>query len=365
MIPLPAATTTTGHRQSGMVLALVLIIALLLSASVITFARRAVIDTMIVRNRDAGARAEALARGGLRIASALLVEDRLAKDQAEALPSIERDVSPGNTPDDLWHRVRDLELVDRDGGRMRLRIRDAGGLLNLNAVIPYTGSDAPVDQDAEAFLTEVFDKVIAEMEIEPGEKVYDPPRELARNLIDWVDHDEFRLGGGLEDEYYLTQDPPYGAPNRPLLSVQELGLIEGFDVQLVDAIRPYVTVHPVVKGAGINLNTAPPHVLALIYHGIGGSRRLASEDMVARILKLRGEGTLVCTQAGADNEYCVSPNEVGIDEGSVFPAAELPSESDTFAVTVYADVGEIQRTLVAVIDRSDLSAPQVLFWRMR
>ena len=352
-------------RESGVVLALVLVLALLLSASVITFARRAVIDTMIVRNRDAAARAEALARGGLRIASALLVEDRVTKLLIGAKTATQRDVSPGNTPDDLWHRVRNLELIDQNDGRMRMRIRDAGGLLNLNAVVPYTGKPKQVDQDAEEFLTEVFAKVIAEMEIEPGENLYDAA-ELAQNMIDWVDYDGGRtLGGAPEDDYYQAQDPPYRAPNRPLLSVEELGLIEGFDVQLVDAIRPYVTVHPVVRGAGINLNTAPPHVLALVYHGVGGERRPLSEDKIARILKLREQGTFVCSRGGRALENCVPPAEVQITEGSIFPAAELPSDSDIFAVTIQANVGEIERTLVAVIDRSQLSDTQVLFWRMR
>ena len=52
--------------------------------SIITFSRRAVIDTMIVRNRDAAATAEALARGGLRIATAVLIADRLTKNLAQA-----------------------------------------------------------------------------------------------------------------------------------------------------------------------------------------------------------------------------------------------------------------------------------------
>ena len=350
------------RRQRGMVLALVLVLALLLSVSMVGFARRAVIDTMIVNNRDDGARAAALARGGLRLATALLIEDRLAKYlSTRGAPGV-RSTTPGNTEDDLWNQLREFELVGPEGGRLRLEIHDAGGLLNLNAVVPYTAQAEAADKDAEEFLTELFTKVVDEMPIEPGEKLYDP-RELARNLIDYVDQDEFRVVGGHEDDYYQAQDPPYKAANRPLLSVEELGLIEGFDMQLVAAIRPYVTVYPIVGGTGINLNMAPPHVLALVYTGVGGERRLADESTVSRILKIREDGRVVCTAASALND-CVTMSEVDLGEGSVFPKVELPDESHTFTVRARAKVGDIERTLVAVVDRSEPTDPQLLFWRM-
>jgi type II secretory pathway component PulK len=326
------------------------------------FTRRAVIDTMIVRNRDHAAQAAALARGGVRLATAFLIEDRLAKNLANFSRDDVRPTTPGNTQDDLWNQVGDLLLVDTNGGRLRVKIHDAGARLNLNAVVPYTGDDSPADPDAEEFLMEVFTKIVDEMPIDPGEKLYEP-RELARNLIDYMDVDGIRLSGGSEDDYYLAQDPPYTAANRPLLSVDELGLIEGFDVQLVKAIRPYVTVYPLVKANGVNLNTAPAHVLSLVYSGVSGDRRLASEDTIGRILKLRSEGSVVCT--GSDPALdCVTLTEVGLGDGSLFPPAELPDESNSFTIEAHATVGQIERTVVAVIDRSELTRPQLLFWRM-
>ena len=351
-----------GRRQLGVVLALVLVLALLLSVSMVGFARRALIDTMIVNNRDAGARAAALARGGLRLATALLIEDQLAKNLNGIGAQDVRFATFGNTEDDLWNQIREFELVGPGGGRLRIEIYDAGSLLNLNAVVRYTAQAAPPDPNAEEFLKEFFEKVIDEMPIDPGEKLYEP-RELARNLIDYIDVDRIRLFGGHEDDYYQAQDPPYRAANRPLLSVEELGLVEGFDVQLVESLRPYVTVYPVVDGTGINLNMAPPHVLALIYTGVSRDRRLVSEDTISRILKVREEGRVVCTGASRFND-CVSMSEVDLAEGSVFPKVVLPDESYTFTVKAHARVGEIERTLTAVIDRKELTEPKLLFWRM-
>ena len=56
------APLARSRDQRGVILALVLVLALLLSVSMIGFTRRAVIDTMIVNNRDDAARASALAR---------------------------------------------------------------------------------------------------------------------------------------------------------------------------------------------------------------------------------------------------------------------------------------------------------------
>lgn len=350
-------------RERGVILALVLVLALVLSVSMITFTRRAVVDTMIAANRDASAQAAALARGGVRLAIPLLLQDRLGKrlqafDDPDVIP-----MTPGNTPDDIWNLTRGLELEDPEGGRLQVDIEDAGSLLNLNAVIPYTGEDAPPDPDAEEFLVEMLTKVIDEMPVDPADKLYDP-RDLARNLIDWMDTDDIRIVGGREGDYYQDQDPPYEPANGPLLSVDEIGLVEGFDVQLVEALRRYVTVYPIVEANGINLNTAPPHVLALIYYGVsGGDKRLADADIVSRILKVREQGRAICT--GSDpNLDCVTLSEVGLGEGSIFPPVNLPDDSDVFRVRARARVGEIERVVEAVVDRSDLAKPQLLSWRV-
>ncbi len=350
------------RRESGVVLALVLTLALLLSVSMIGFARRGMLDTMIVRNRDDASRAAALARGGVRLATAILIEDRLSKNLANFQIASVRTTTPGNTYDDSWNQIDGLTLVDADGGRLRLEIHDAGSRLNLNAVVPYTDDESPAEPDAEEFLMEIFERIIDKMPIDPGEKFYDP-RELARNLIDYMDTDRIRLSGGNEDDYYREQDPPYTAANHPLLSVDELGLVEGFDVQLVDAIRPYVTVYPLVKANGINLNTAPPHVLSLIYSGVSGQRRLVPEDTVARILKMRDEGRVICTGSEPDLD-CVTLNEVDLGVGSLFPPTKLPDESNSFTIKAHATAGQIERTVVAVIDRRKLTQPKLLFWRM-
>jgi type II secretory pathway component PulK len=360
------------------VLATVLILALLLAAAVVSFTRRAVIDTLIARNHDAAAQAEALARGGVRLATALVVQDRSQDPRLMELEEFEALMASGDeqdTAEEPWAQVKNYELVTEEGSILRIAIKDSGSLLNLNALAQRTaGAEqavmaGPSPAEAEEFLVAVLEKVIDDMPILPGEKVYDP-RELARNLLDYLDEDDQRIAGGDEDDYYLSQDPPYRAANRPLLSVEEIGMVEGFDVQLMQALHSYVTVYPLYPGdahRGINLNTAPPHVLALLYYGSTGDQRLASEDIVRSILKVRNEGDLICTGGGGDPERCRTLQDVHPDLalGGLFPEMALPNDSMTFTLISEASVGDIHRRVIAVVDRSDPVVPQLLSWRMQ
>lgn len=366
--------------RRGVVLAMVLILALLLSAAVVAFTRRAVIDSVIARNRDAVGQAEALARGGVRLATGLILQDSPEAQLEPGTPEPEGATEGGeeDTAEEPWARLQDYELVTEDGSILRITIKDSGSRLNLNALIQRTYENeqgetitvGPDPDDAEEFLAAVFEKVIDEMPIPPGEKLYEP-RELAQHLIDYLDDDESPRGieGITEDEYYQAQNPPYRAANRPLLSVEELGMVEGFDVRLVEALRPYVTAFPFYPEeghGGINLNTAPPHVLALVYYGDLDDKGLADEETVRSILTKRSERP-ICTSgtAEADPDACWPLQEAipNLGLGKIFPETTLPSASATFTVCSEATVGEIRRTVVATLDRSDPANPQLLSWR--
>ena len=381
-----------------MVLVIVLVFALLLVSSIATFLRRATIDSFVVRNRDAAARAEALARGGVELGIALLLEDRLEEAAAaEGGFRVESLFDP-------WARVAELELDVGEGASLHLEIEDSGARLNLNALV-VDGEESPGDggddlpgdgdtpqpqsfteADAESFLGAFLEKVIGEMPGRPEQKNYDV-EELVLNLMDWVDADETRRRGGPEDEWYQGRKPPYRAANQRLLSVDELRLVQGFDGKLVDAIAPYVGVFPLAAkdageeeaapGLGVNPNTAPSWVLALLYHGdpVAG-RELAKADEVAAIVKER-EKNLLCAQASGDSpggdaddgaltgEACLALLEAAdVDPSTIFPP--LTWASDFFTVAAEATVGaEIRRRLEVVVDRSDPTDVRRLAWRMR
>jgi general secretion pathway protein K len=354
------------HAQRGIILIAVLFFIALLASGVATFLRRATLDGMIARNRDLASRSEALARGGIQLATALLLQDRLDEETAplELEPKTETpDDAPApssfrsETRRDLWAKIGELEIPTDDGGRLRLRIEDAGSRLNLNALFDEAGE---AHEDAEFLLSAFFDKLVEEMQLPDEEKDYDAG-ELAQNLIDYVDADDVEPDGDPEDDYYQLQRPAYRAANRPLLSIDELGLVEGFDSTLVEAIRPYATVHPYSGGGGINPNTAPAHVLATLFYGISPDYRLADEDTVRRILEMRDGDTMFCGE-GANRPGCIPLTEAEV-EAEPTPAPTYVT--DVFQVTAEASYGDVRRTIEAVIDRSEPTSPLIRSWRVR
>jgi len=349
------------RSQEGVVLLVVLFFALLLSSSIATFLSRSSVDAIIARNRENAARADALARGGVRLAEVLLLEDRLLEQSGST--------SPVDGRLDPWAQTEGTEIDAGDGATLALRIEDSGRRLNLNALFETdeTGAFVPASE-TEPFLIAFLEKVIDELPISPGERALYDVRELSANLIDWVDADDVRVQGGPEDDYYQQQDPPYRAANRPLLSVDELRLVEGFDATLVEALRAYVTVYPfapggcgdALVGCGVNLNSAPPHVLALLFYNDGVDQRLASEDVVRTILRARQDGSGVCLE-GESSEDCTPISE--IVPNPIFPLPTFTSE--IFVVNAEARVGDIRRSVEAVVDRSEPAQPRLLSWRVR
>jgi general secretion pathway protein K len=341
-----------ARRQQGVVLLIVLFFALLLTSSIATFTRRSIVDAMVARNRDASGRADALARGGVRLAIAYLIQDKLEKTTSPL--AIESHL-------DAWAQFESVEIPVAEGTSLQISIEDAGGLFNLNSLFDFSAESDQVGgpfQETIPFLQDFFEKIIEEIELPPGERVYDVT-ELAEALIDWVDPDDERLAGGYEDDYYQQQDPPYQAANGPLQSVDDLLLVEGFDRTLVAGIRPYVTVFPFVAAKGVNLNTAPPHILSLLFFNDGVVDRLAKEDEVRQILDVREAGGVLCTEA-ISHELCTPITSIVAN--TIFPPPSFNSAH--FTVKADATVGETRRSVVAVVDR-DQEPPRLLSWKVK
>ena len=333
-----------SRREHGMALVTVMLFLLLALSTTTTFVYRSISDALISNNRDRSAQAETLARGGIRLAHAVLAQDRL--DEIPADFRVE-------ARSDAWMKLGTLPIQTEDGGTLRVTIEDAGSRLNLNALF---AEGAPRDSLSEVMLVAFFEEVLAAHDADGPEH---DAEELARNLIDWVDADEVRILGGFEDDYYQAQDPTYRAANRPLLSVDELGLIEGFDAGLVALLRPYVSVHPWAAADGINPNTAPPWVLRMLFHGTGDDYRLAEEDVIRAILDVREGGGILCADE-ANHELCTPLREV--IGGEVYPPPTFTT--DTFTVTAEAQYGEVVAHIESAVDRGDPTKPTTLSWRV-
>lgn len=360
-----AVLAANKRREAGVALAIVLVVVMLLSLVAVTFASRSVTDGLISVNKDRAAQAQALARGGIRIATAVLYQVRVRQTLqsfASAEPELATDAS-------FWTTFKNLPTATSGGATLTLEIRDTASRLNLNALVPVEQqpSELAPESDAEEFLVAFLEKVKEDLSDELGGDValYDT-REMARNLLDYIDPEDTAIGGRNEDDYYLQQDPPHRAPNRPLLSVGEVAMIEGFDARFVKAMEPYVTVHPFVFARGVNVNTAEPWVLATLFLGGSGEKELASEDQVRNLLAVRQQAGVICNDPAAGVTGCQTFSEVlGLGEGSVYPESTLPAEGLVYEVVSEAKVGDVTKRVVATIDVSNHENPLLLSWEAR
>jgi general secretion pathway protein K len=139
-----------------------------------------------------------------------------------------------------------ITLPVLESSAIKFTIVDAQGLFNLNTLVR---GGAPVPANAA-----LFRKLLQLQSLDPA---------LADAVIDWIDTDSNRSPAGAEDMEYLAGNPPYRAANTKFSSVDELRLVRGFTAEIVDKLRPYITVLP-EDNTTININTAPDVVLAAL-----------------------------------------------------------------------------------------------------
>jgi len=93
------------------------------------------------------------------------------------------------------------------------------------------------------------------------------PPSLLNAIADWVDADDsVSEPGGAEDAWYLSQPRPGLAANAPVRRASELLAVRGADPGSVARLLPFVSA--LDAPASVNVNTAPPEVLAAVVGGL-------------------------------------------------------------------------------------------------
>jgi general secretion pathway protein K len=170
------------------------------------------------------------------------------------------------------------------------------------------------------------------------------PDALAYTLADWIDDDgQPQPQGGAEDAYYLALDPPYLSANRPLIDVAELALVSGFDVNVRTRLRLYVTALP--GFTAVNVNTAPPEVLAAVVEGL---------DL----------GVAQALVAQRDRAYYRDRDDFSkrLPRGTAAAAEDISVSSDYFMATLRVTIGGAQASGKVLLARTGSGWPVVL-WR--
>lgn len=178
--------------------------------------------------------AQALLQVGVDWTRALLADDRRRSDV--------------DTLDEPW--ALRLPPIPVENGSLSGQIDDQQGRFNLNNLV-RDGRLDPVQLGH-------FRALLSLLGLPPG---------LGDALVDWIDADDLpQSQGGAEDAYYMTLPSPHQAANQPLTDVAELALVRGFDAGVRLRLRPFVSALPVFTP--VNVNTAPPEVIAAVADGL-------------------------------------------------------------------------------------------------
>jgi general secretion pathway protein K len=284
---------------------LALITALLIVALVATVAAFVGLNQQLwirqMENVSDRTRTDFLRRGALNWATIVLADD-----------------ARNNSTDHLGETwAQKLPPLPVEDGTILVAIEDAQGRFDLNSL---WRNNAPSAKDVGT-----FQRLLVSLGIDGS---------LSEALVDWLDPDAQTRPGGAEDIEYLNLNPPYRAGNLLLASVDELRLVRGFTAEIVDSLRPYVTVLP--KPADVNVNTASPRLVAALVPGL-------SEGAAQQILGERERSPF------KDKAAFTSRLPAGVKS----PEAGFGVKSGYFLVMLDTGIGRHRRRTEALIERAD------------
>jgi len=351
-------TPRDRRGEEGVVLLLVLVLVVVAISTAYAMSKTSLIEVLSSRQREQYTRADLLARSGIALATRALQDDLISG--SDITKQVESDL-------DGWAVLSHEELDLPGGAVLRVHVRDAGNKIDLNALLDPNG--ARIGESSKNFLKATLEHIRDTAPEFKGSSALGDQQidDLADAILDWIDKDDQTRLGTPEKEYYVEMKKAKSLPlNRPVFSIDELAPVPGMDPLLLEALKAYFTPYPMFPGTdgggGVNLNTAPAHVLGLIYHGVGDDYRMIDQRDVFTLMKARGEGQVFCPTAG--QPPCTSAMQtIGIADGeSVFPP--LTYQARVFSIDVEAFVGETRACVHSVVDRGKGNDVKTLFFAL-
>ena len=134
-----------------------------------------------------------------------------------------------------------------DNGMIEGKISDMYACFNLNSLYQEGLSD-----DERNFRKDVFVRYLENLNVE-SEVSHD---DLAANLYDWLDPDDYPKGAvGYDGDMYTGMAFPYLSGNTPMAHENELRVIYGFDVAVMAQLKDKFCVIPGNQDLMFNINT--------------------------------------------------------------------------------------------------------------
>jgi len=250
------------QRERGIALLAVLMGVALMTLIVMDFTSVATLSYLSAANQANELRAYYLARSSVAIGLGLLGQDARGKALSKT--------PPADTLNDIW--ATPYPVTNVDGGLASLSIVDETRKININQMVnPATGQPVP---NSVAILQRLF----AVLGVSP---------EIIGALIEWISPAGNGSGGAGMD-YYARLIPPYAPRNGPMPTIGDLKMVRGVDQATFTVLRQFLTVVPAAQqnvGISVNINTAPPEVIAALVPELTQNPNLVKEIVLARTLR--------------------------------------------------------------------------------
>ncbi|MCH8141501.1 MAG: type II secretion system minor pseudopilin GspK [Proteobacteria bacterium] len=231
---------STRHLNHGVVLLSVLLIVALLAAVAYQLLARHSLTVAQARYSFSGDQSLAYALGAETLARQVLYED-----WSQSGPGVDNLL-------ETW--AQPLAPFEIENGLLEVQVRDMHSCFNLNSL---AGSEA--QRNLARLKTLLRNNNV--------------PDTLADAWHDWVDADNSISGFGAEDGEYLLLKQAYRTANQRAGHVSEFRLINGFEVDYLDALGDVLCVLP-SDSLRLNINTASAQVLASL------SPKLTAQQML-------------------------------------------------------------------------------------
>jgi general secretion pathway protein K len=219
-----------------------------------------------------------------------------------------------------------LPPIPLDNGEVSGSIVDAQARLNVNAL----GTTGAVADLQRARIVRLF--------AQRG-----GPSAAIDAIADWIDRDAIARAGGAEDSRYAGGPRGGLAANAPVLRTAELFEVKGVAPASLSAVAPFLTALP--AETPINVNTAPPEVLAVIVDKLTG-------DGLAQLVASRAQKPF--STVAEFRARLPSPASVAVDDS-------LSVKSDNFYVTIRARQGSTVARARALLHRRSGDWPEVVW----
>lgn len=243
-----------------------------------------------------------------------------------------------------------------DDGWLEVQLLDAQGLYNINNLTVKSAYQDDLSAPPDQRFSEQQKQFIrllqsfADYPLSEAQAI-----EITEAVIDWVDEDDQPAGpGGAESLYYSAEPLALNAANQFVADVSELALVRHISPALLMRLQPLLTALP--APTALNINTAPPQVLA----AINATQELAAlpVDSVTALAQYRAqtffsetaELATVPVLQGIGDKVALNESQGSDEEGQSRPYGVA---SEYFIVYASATIGERTRYMEALLFRDE------------